>query len=344
MDFATASGGSAMTDIGSKLPPPPTHLLIDSNVYLRFYDLTNEDLEELRKLVALVEGHVTLYLTSQIRDEIRRNRETVLHRAIGSAKKSVKAPPYPQALRNYTDEFAETVKAFNTFATSFGRLVDQALIDAKARALHADHLLEELFARATELPVGDDVMRAAERRAFVGNPPGKPGSNGDALNWEALLLGHDDTFGFDVHLVTADNDFASPFDSTRLHELLADEWTKRYGTNVWLYPDVTTFFRQHHPEIRVAAELTRQLAVNSLVSSWSFKRTHECVAKLSEVSGFTDTEVEDLFHAAIANKQINTILSDDDVSDFYWRLVRDHRKQAEPQSVAEVIAQLDVQF
>ena len=39
------------------------HLFIDTNVYLGFYHLTSEDLEELNKLVVLVEQQVvTLYM------------------------------------------------------------------------------------------------------------------------------------------------------------------------------------------------------------------------------------------------------------------------------------------
>ncbi|WP_432644191.1 PIN domain-containing protein [Limimaricola cinnabarinus] len=56
------------------------HLFIDTNVYLEFFRFTNEKLEELRKLAALVkEQQITLLASSQLRDEYYRNREKVLN-------------------------------------------------------------------------------------------------------------------------------------------------------------------------------------------------------------------------------------------------------------------------
>ncbi len=52
------------------------NLFIDTNIYLSFYHFTSDDLEELRKLiVAIHEKRIKLYVTSQLRDEFRRNRE-----------------------------------------------------------------------------------------------------------------------------------------------------------------------------------------------------------------------------------------------------------------------------
>jgi hypothetical protein len=50
-------------------------LFIDSNVFLSFYHLTNEDLEELRKPIALIDsGHIKLLVTKQVENEFVRNR------------------------------------------------------------------------------------------------------------------------------------------------------------------------------------------------------------------------------------------------------------------------------
>jgi predicted nucleic acid-binding protein len=50
-------------------------LFIDTNVPLSFYHLTSEDIEELKKLVALVENNeIKLIVTKQVENEFWRNR------------------------------------------------------------------------------------------------------------------------------------------------------------------------------------------------------------------------------------------------------------------------------
>ena len=52
------------------------NLFLDTNVYLGFYKLSGDDLEQLKKLVIAVRDQgTTLLLTEQTRDEFERNRE-----------------------------------------------------------------------------------------------------------------------------------------------------------------------------------------------------------------------------------------------------------------------------
>lgn len=63
------------------------NVFIDTNVFLSFYHLTNDDLEELRKLKVLLEkGNVALHLPDQTIDEYRRNRETKIADALKRLK------------------------------------------------------------------------------------------------------------------------------------------------------------------------------------------------------------------------------------------------------------------
>jgi predicted nucleic acid-binding protein len=51
------------------------NLFIDTNVFLSFYHLTNEDLEELKKLAALIDkNEIVLFLPDQVKKEFTRNR------------------------------------------------------------------------------------------------------------------------------------------------------------------------------------------------------------------------------------------------------------------------------
>lgn len=52
---------------------------IDANILLSFYDRSPSELEELRKIAALVKsGTIVLWLPAQVEDEFRRNRAKVL--------------------------------------------------------------------------------------------------------------------------------------------------------------------------------------------------------------------------------------------------------------------------
>src|SRR5215213_9914891 len=52
------------------------NLFLDSNIWLALYDSPRKDLEELGKLVGLVEkGRVALLLPDQVVNEVRRNRD-----------------------------------------------------------------------------------------------------------------------------------------------------------------------------------------------------------------------------------------------------------------------------
>ena len=56
------------------------NLFIDTNVFLSFFHLTNDDLEELRKLIVLLDKEeVHLLLPEQVIHEFRRNRENKIY-------------------------------------------------------------------------------------------------------------------------------------------------------------------------------------------------------------------------------------------------------------------------
>lgn len=55
------------------------HLFIDTNILLSFYGSAKDDLDQLDKLVKLIHAKsIKLYLTQQVVDEFKRNRETNL--------------------------------------------------------------------------------------------------------------------------------------------------------------------------------------------------------------------------------------------------------------------------
>jgi hypothetical protein len=67
----------------------------------------------------------------------------------------------------------------------------------------------------------------------VGNPPGKKGSLGDAINWEALLENVPD--GEDLYLIADDRDYFSVLDENKPREFLIREWKEKRESDVFFY-------------------------------------------------------------------------------------------------------------
>jgi predicted nucleic acid-binding protein len=162
-------------------------VLIDTNILLSFYDLSSADLDQLRKLVDLVKaGKIELLLPQQVVDEYWRNREGVIADAIKRFQQTKAQSTVPNVIRAYPDavKLKQAVNAVNQLVKD---LTAQVREDIDASSLRADTLVEELFASAQVAPISDEIIERAEKRCLVGNPPGKKGSFGDAINWEWLL-------------------------------------------------------------------------------------------------------------------------------------------------------------
>ena len=114
--------------------------------------------------------------------------------------------------------------------------------DIENRRLQADLLLARLFDQATLLETTPDLIEAARRRMFLGNPPGKRASIGDAINWETLLT-HVPS-GVGLTLVSADGDYVSALNRTKLKIFLRDEWQKsKATTELYYYPTLSQFLK-----------------------------------------------------------------------------------------------------
>jgi hypothetical protein len=200
------------------------HLFLDANVYLSFYKLSEDDLEELQKLsVTLRSGATTLYLPSQVRDEFSRNRESTIAASLRYLEEIRLPRGFPRLFMNI-DGYAELRKALSSFEEQRSSLLEAARGAAVEKKLRADQLLEELFQQARTVDITDDMRNRAKERYDRGNPPGKDASYGDALNWEALLQAVPE--GEDLLLVTADTDYVSKLDPTEADEFLRSEWSE----------------------------------------------------------------------------------------------------------------------
>jgi hypothetical protein len=309
------------------------HLFLDTNIYLNFYKLSDDDLEQLRKLsVAVRQSGTTLYLTDQVRAEFRRNREKTIADSL-KLLEDVRLPKgFPRLFMNLPayEELRQTLDSFEGLRSGLIKEVREA---AAAKTLHADALIEELFGLAHELPMTEEIWEAAQKRYDLGNPPGKGDSYGDAINWQSLLVDVPDEQ--DLLLVTGDSDFMSPLDPTLLADVLLTEWVEKKRAGITVYKTLTALFKDHYPDIRLASELERELVISRLIGSESFMQTHAAIAGVSQYVDFTPEQAQALIEAANRNTQIRRILEDEDVRQFFTDVANDFGDVIDPATLSE---------
>ncbi len=297
-------------------------VFIDTNVYLTFFSFTEEDLEELRKLhVAIDNDDVRLWTTPQIKDELGRNRDGKVAESFSALRKLKPPGAVPQMARNLPD-FEQFVAARREFERQLNALDEKLSRQFLDGTLAADRVLTELLDAASSIPVTEDVLEAARHRADLGNPPGKRGSLGDAINWECLLAAC--PTGRDLHLLTGDSDYVSKVSRERVSTYLVDEWRSSKSSEIFLHRRISSFFQDRFPDIKLASELEKELRIRALVDSPSFEWTHHAISRLAGYTDYTEQQARDLFEAALSNSQIKWISRDPDVRGFFRQLVGAH--------------------
>ncbi|OAO00581.1 hypothetical protein A8B75_18175 [Sphingomonadales bacterium EhC05] len=295
------------------------HLFIDSNIYLKFYAYSDDTLAELEKLQALVnENHITLHITGQVIDEIERNRESKIVEALSRFQKSVSAPEIPRFAMHF-DEASELVKRSKEAADAKSKLSEKIQAEISESSLRADELIEQLISVANQIDFDDEIIGLAQIRRLVGNPPGKNDSLGDQLNWEALIKNIEDET--DLHIVTVDSDFLSKLSKTQPSSFIQKEWSEKKSGDLKTYSSLGSFAKEHFPAISLPSDVVKSAAINKLVKSSNFARTHSQIEILEEV--FDDINFEDaitIFNGFLDNSQINWIYNDEDVKSFMTKL------------------------
>lgn len=296
------------------------NLFIDTNVLLSFYHFSSDDLEELRKLTLLVgQGELKLYFPDQVRDEFFRNRPSKISDALKRLRSQTVSVQFPQLSKDYGqyEQLRELQRQYSRLHTD---LVNQIEEDVRLGGLKADSVLNELFAQAAQVPTTAQLVERARLRMDLANPPGKKGSLGDAVIWEALL----ETVpqGQGLCLITDDSDFNSALNEDELHPFLAAEWSARKHSPLTLFKRLSRFFQTHYPQIELATEEEKDSLIRELAASRSFRRTHELIDRLAAFAEFTDAQLSEIARAAATNNQIYYIINDPDVRDFLVATLR----------------------
>jgi predicted nucleic acid-binding protein len=291
------------------------NLFIDTNVFLSFFHLSNDDLNELHKLTGLLENKsITLWLTEQVCDEFFRNRENKISEAVKKLSEQRSKPQFPQICKDY-EEYPAIRELQKSYDQKLSALIAKINKDISERTLKADQQIAELFSKAAIINNTEALVSKARLRMDIGNPPGKNGSLGDAINWEALL--ENVPKQQKLYLIADDKDYFSILDEDKPKDFLRDEWSRRKDADVIFYRRISQFFKVHHPEIKLASELEKEIAIRGLAESRSFAETHSAISKISRYLEFSKSQASEIAQVALSNSQVNWIICDPDVFDFY---------------------------
>jgi len=310
------------------------NVFIDANIFLSFYHLTNEDLEELRKALVLHDNKkINIWLPDQVKDEFVRNRHIKIADAVKRFEEEKLNNQIPQMMRGY-EEHSKLREATRSYNDAKQKIKEKLLADVESKSLVADQVVESIFSKASKVEISQALFLKAKLRSDRGNPPGKVGSYGDAINWECLL--ESIPSGQDLYIISEDGDYFSKLFKDKLNEFLSDEWTRIKMSQLFLYKSVSSFLCEHFPSAKLASELEKECAISDLAASSNFASSHSIIAKLERYAEFTKTQVDEVLRAAVSNNQVAWIVRDEDVSKFIARILDRYEAIADAELVAKV--------
>lgn len=292
-------------------------VFFDANVLISFFRLSNEDVENLQRLVsASYLRKFQIVVTPHLRHEYERFREKAISDGLSNfsvEKLSIQFPPF---VKNY-GRYEAAVKLIRHLKQEIKDLGKEVREHAASRSLHIDGVIDELFSIAQEIPETPEILAAARLRAEKGHPPRKPQGNlGDALHWESLLSSAmpPET----LIIVSRDGDFESDLHSGQPKEFLSDEWRARNGGHggLEIFKSLAEFTKRYAEGIEINSEYSAEFLVGELSRSTSYKRTHEVIEQLRSAPGLTVGLVERILLAIDFNPQVGDIVGDDDFQDF----------------------------
>jgi hypothetical protein len=279
------------------------NLFIDTNIYLNFYYFSEEDLKKLGDLQTLINktNEIKLFVPSQIVDEYIRNRENKIKDALQRFEEATKKLTIPNLCSGYSDEIKEIKKYYSLFLDNKKKLIEKLKEDIRSKNLHADKIIQDLFSKSKEKMI-PAILSRATLRSNIGNPPGKNGSYGDAINWEFLL--NEIPSGEDLYFISDDKDYVSQLDENVFLPFLFEEWQKKKDSEIFFYKSLNKFFKDKFPDIELVDEYIKDIKIKKLSESYSFDNARANIVELYKINDFSDNQINKIVEIAINNDQI----------------------------------------
>lgn len=301
------------------------NIYIDTNVYLTFYHFSNEDLKELKKLIALVNtDNICLYVPEQTKNEFDRNREVKIADSLDKLVSTKFNNQFPMICHNY-DEYTEMKKAIKKYESNKNSLLKKLKHDAETKTLQADEILNKLFEKAKTIETTDEIISKGILRYNIGNPPGKDKSYGDAINWESLLDDVPDEQ--DLYFISDDKDFYSKLNDKKFNDYLLSEWQENKNSKLFYYRKITDFFKEHFPHIEITSETEteKEIIIKNLYEAYSFDNAKYVIRKLRNYDNFSIKQLNDITTAFTSNNQIYWIKDDSIVYSARKQIIEENR-------------------
>ncbi|TVO60193.1 hypothetical protein [Spiribacter vilamensis] len=130
-------------------------------------------------------------------------------------------------------------------------------------------------------------------------------------------------------------------DENKPKEFLIREWKDKKDARVVFYRRLAPFFKEHYPDIKLASELEKEMAVQQLVGSCAFVTTHGAIAKLAGFENFSQSQVSEIVDAALTNNQVSWILGDQDVFEFMIKFVAEYKDKIKEDAYDQLIQRLE---
>lgn len=300
------------------------HVFIDSNIWLSLYHFSSDDLGQFSKLQELLGKDIHLIIPSQILDEVYRNRDNKIKDALSRFENFNFT--FPAFCKNY-DAFLPFYKEYESLKEKHKEWLKKINADIRDKTLPADLVLNEFFQEGSITDCTDEMIRAAELRYKIGNPPGKDNKYGDAINWECLLRSVPNNT--DLYFISSDKDYASAINDKQFNLFLDREWQAKKSSKIYFYKSLVSFLKEHFSEIQLQTEQAKDDLISSLSASRNFANTHWLIKQLSAYTDWSPEQKESLFSAALDNFQVSWILDDEDVSEFYRGLLSNLKNPSE---------------
>jgi predicted nucleic acid-binding protein len=175
------------------------NVFIDTNILLNFFHFTKDELDALSNVFASHSvGNAKVYLTQQVCDEFKRNREAKIKDALKRFNEAKYAAQLPSFTKGYP-EHERILKLTQELQQLSKKLHDKVSEDIAAQRLQADALIADIFRRTEIIKTPKEIYERAVNRGRLGNPPGKNDSIGDCV----ASATSEHVNGLETHLFTS---------------------------------------------------------------------------------------------------------------------------------------------
>lgn len=212
------------------------NVFIDTNIFLSFYSLSEDDINTLEKILKLIDDdEIEIILPSNVIDEYNKNRLNKIY-STTSTFQSLTDFSIPTIYKQYPETQNLQTKR-RELSAIISLLKEKLKEDIANHNLSADKIVSEIFKRSKIFYISDEIFEKAERRFKRHLPPRKKDSGssiGDAINWETLKKAIREG---DIHIISEDGDFRDSIGEANnvLKYFLADEWLKiKMGKHIYI--------------------------------------------------------------------------------------------------------------